>query len=194
MAKEGKAKVLNDSEFKRLLIVAKSGQFALRNVALLYSSFGLGLRAKEIASLTIADITDPNYKLLDEICLKRTMTKGEKQRYAYLTHKKVCDALAEYVETIQHHDRKKPLFQTQRKTRFTPNALQKLFKALYDKAGIVGASSHSGRRTFITRLIEQGADIKAVSRLAGHASIVTTAIYVEDNPDRLKRLTNLAVF
>ena len=194
MAKEGKAKVLNDSEFKRLLIVAKSGQFALRNVALLYSSFGLGLRAKEIASLTIADITDPNYKLLDEICLKRTMTKGEKQRYAYLTHKKVCDALAEYVASIQHHDRKKTLFQTQRKTRFTPNALQKLFKALYDKAGIVGASSHSGRRTFITRLIEQGADIKAVSRLAGHASIVTTAIYVEDNPDRLKRLTNLAVF
>ena len=44
------------------------------------------------------------------------------------------------------------------------------------------------------RLIEQGANIKAISRLAGHASIVTTAIYVEDNPDRLKRLTNLAFF
>ena len=86
------------------------------------------------------------------------------------------------------------MFKTQRKTRFTPNALQKWFKSLYDKAGIIGASSHSGRRTFITRLIEQGGDIKAVSRLAGHASIVTTAIYVEDNPDRLKRLTNLAVF
>ncbi|MFM9210101.1 tyrosine-type recombinase/integrase, partial [Legionella pneumophila] len=56
------------------------------------------------------------------------------------------------------------------------------------------ASSHSGRRTFITRLIEQGADIKAVSRLAGHANIVTTAIYVEDNPDRLKRIANLAIF
>lgn len=194
MAKEGKAKVLTEAEFKRLLIVAKSGQFALRNIALLYCSFGLGLRAKEIASLKIADVTAPDYKLLDEVCLKRAMTKGEKQRYAYLTHKKVCEALVEYIESIQHHDRAKPLFQTQRKTRFTPNALQKWFKTMYDKAGIVGASSHSGRRTFITRLIEQGADIKAVSRLAGHASIVTTAIYVEDNPDRLKRLTNLAVF
>lgn len=194
MPKEGKAKVLNDAEFKRLLIVARSGQFASRNTALLYCSFGLGLRAKEIASLTIADVTDPNYKLLDEICLKRDMTKGEKQRYAYLTHKKVCDALEEYIKTVAHCDRNKPLFQTQRKSRFTPNALQKWFKSLYDKAGIIGASSHSGRRTFITRLIEQGADIKAVSRLAGHASIVTTAIYVEDNPDRLKRLTNLAVF
>ena len=194
MQKEGKAKVLSEAEFKRLLIVARSGQLALRNVALLYCSFGLGLRAKEIATLTIADITDVHYKLRDEICLTRAMTKGEKQRYAYLTHKKVCDALEEYIPSIQHHDRKKPLFQTQRKTRFTPNALQKWFKSLYDKAGIIGASSHSGRRTFITRLIEQGGDIKAVSRLAGHASIVTTAIYVEDNPDRLKRLTNLAVF
>jgi integrase/recombinase XerD len=194
MSKEGKAKVLSEAEFKRLLIVAKSGQFALRNVALLYCSFGLGLRAKEIASLKLMDITDSDYKLLDEVCLKRAMTKGEKQRYAYLTHKKVCDALDEYIKKIQHLDRTKPLFQTQRKTRFTPNALQKWFKSLYDKAGIVGASSHSGRRTFITRLIEQGADIKAVSRLAGHASIVTTAIYVEDNPDRLKRLTHLAVF
>ena len=194
MPKEGKAKVLTEAEFKRLLIVAKSGQFALRNIALLYCSFGLGLRAKEIASLKITDVTTPDYKLLDEVCLKRAMTKGEKQRYAYLTHKKVCDALEEYIESIRNHDRAKPLFQTQRKTRFTPNALQKWFKTMYDKAGIVGASSHSGRRTFITRLIEQGADIKAVSRLAGHASIVTTAIYVEDNPDRLKRLTNLAVF
>ncbi|MBA2655542.1 MAG: site-specific integrase [Tatlockia sp.] len=90
--------------------------------------------------------------------------------------------------------RDKPLFQTQRKSRFTPNALQKWFKALYDSAEIVGASSHSGRRTFINRLIGQGADIKAVSRFAGHASIVTTSIYVEDNPDRLKRIVNLALF
>ena len=194
MPKEGKAKVLTEVEFKRLLMAARSGQFALRNVALLYCSFGLGLRAKEMATLTIADITDVNYRLLDEICLTRAMTKGEKQRYAYLTHKKVCDALQEHITSIQHQDRTKALFQTQRRSRITANALQKWFKSLYDKAGITGASSHSGRRTFITRLIEQGADIKAVSRLAGHSSIVTTAIYVDDNPDRLKRLTHLAVF
>lgn len=194
MAREGKAKVLNESEFKRLLIVARSGQFALRNAAILYCSFGLGLRAKEMASLTIADITTPDYKLLDEICLKRAMTKGEKQRYVYLTHKKICDVLDEYIKTIKHLDRSRPLFQTQRKSRFTANAMQKWFKVIYDKAGITGGSSHSGRRTFITRLIEQGADIKAVSKLAGHASIVTTAIYVDDNPDRLKRLTELAIF
>ncbi|WP_419420483.1 tyrosine-type recombinase/integrase [Legionella sp. D16C41] len=51
---------------------------------------------------------------------------------------------------------------------------------------IIGASSHLGRRIFTTKLIEQGVNIKAVSRLASHASIVTTSIYVDDNFDRLK--------
>ncbi len=55
MASEGKAKVLNEAEFKRLLIVAKDGSFALRNVALIYCSFGLGLRVKEIAALSFGD-------------------------------------------------------------------------------------------------------------------------------------------
>ncbi len=194
MAREGKAKVLSEAEFKLVLLVAKVGKFATRNTALVYCSFGLGLRAKEIASLTIADVANVQYQLLDEICLKRSMTKGEKQRHVYLTHKKIRDVLQAHVNELKDTPRNKALFQTQRKSRFTANTLQKWFKSLYDKAGIHGASSHSGRRTFITRLIEQGADIKAVSRLAGHANIVTTAIYVEDNPERLKRIANLALF
>lgn len=194
MAREGKAKVLTEAEFKRLLMVAKNAQMPERNIAILYCSFGLGLRAKEIASLKLSDITDSQYKLLDEICLTRSMTKGQKLRYAYLTHKKVREALEAHIKTLIGTNRENPLFLTQRKSRFTANVLQQWFRTLYDKAGIVGASSHSGRRTFITRLIENGVDIKAVSRLAGHSNIVTTAIYVEDNPDRLKRIANLALY
>lgn len=194
VAREGKAKVLSEAEFKRLLLVAKDSSKAARNVALIYCSFGLGLRAKEIASLSIADIADAKYLLLDEICLKRAMTKGEKQRFAYLINDKIRKALQAHLNNLNNPSREKPFFQTQLKSRFSANSLQKWFKAMYDQAGIVGASSHSGRRTFITRLIEQGADIKAVSRLAGHANIVTTAIYVEDNPDRLKRIANLALY
>lgn len=194
MAREGKAKVLSEAEFTLLILVAKEGKFSVRNLALVYCSFGLGLRAKEIASLTIADVADFNYQLLDELCLKRSMIKGEKQRFAYLTHKKIREALQAHLNDLRGMSLDKAFFQTQRRSRFTANTLQKWFKSLYDKAGIHGASSHSGRRTFITRLIEQGADIKAVSRLAGHANIVTTAIYVADNPERLKRIANLALF
>ena len=88
MAREGKAKVLTENEFKLLLIVAKEGKYALRNQALIYCSFGLGLRAKEIAALTIADVANVHYQLLDELNLKRSMTKGEKQRKVYLCRAK----------------------------------------------------------------------------------------------------------
>lgn len=110
MPKEGKARVLSEAEFKRLLIVAKDGQFAIRNSALVYCSFGLGLRVKEIASLTIADVADYNYQLLEEICLKRSMTKGEKQRYAYLANEKIRKALQAHLDTLQHVARDKPFF------------------------------------------------------------------------------------
>ena len=61
-------------------------------------------------------------------------------------------------------------------------------KRLYREAGISNASSHSGRRTLITRLAERGVDLKAIAEIAGHSSIRTTAVYVESNPRRLARI------
>ena len=199
MPKEGKARVLDENEFKRLLLVARDAQMSERNVAIIYCSFGLGLRAKEIAALKISDIFDEKLNVLEEVNLTRSMTKGEKQRHIYINNKKISKALSEHIKTRQKKEGalfryNDWLFKTQRKESFSPDILQKWFRKLYDKAGIKGASSHSGRRTFITRLIEQGADIKAVSNLAGHASITTTAGYVDSNPDRLKRISSLAVF
>lgn len=199
MPKEGKSRVLSEAEFKRLLIIAKEGTFGVRNVAIVYCSFGLGLRVKEISSLKISDVFDSQFKVLDEINLKRRMTKGEKQRHVYITNQKLANALQLHLQNMRDREKEQFnkqswLFKTQRGSRFHPDVLQKWFRKLYDKTGLTGASSHSGRRTFITRLIEQGADIKAVSRLAGHASIVTTSEYVEDNPDRLKRISSLALF
>jgi len=199
MAKEGKARVLSENEFKRLLVIARDGQFPARNVAIIYCSFGLGLRAKEIASLKVSDIFDEELNVYEEANLTRSMTKGEKQRHIYIDNKKIITALSEHIRDMKKHEKscfnyRGYLFKTQRKAKFHPDVLQKWFRKLYDKAGISGASSHSGRRTFITRLIEQGADIKTVSHLAGHSSITTTAGYVETNPNTLKRVASMAVF
>jgi integrase/recombinase XerD len=192
--REGQAKVLTESEFRRVVNAMKKEAHAKRNVALLYCSFGLGLRAKEMASLRIRHVLGADGELVDEINLDGSMTKGNKQRHAYLTNPKVVDAIREYL-----NERRKgegilfnfdsPLFRSQKGGQFSPNTLQQLFRRMYGKARLQGASSHSGRRTFATTLIEKGVDIKAVSTLMGHASIGMTARYVEDNPVRLKQIS-----
>lgn len=191
--REGQAKVLSESEFKKVVNLARKKAHAKRNIALLYCSFGLGMRAKEMAALKIEHVLAIDGSMLEEINLDSSMTKGRKQRHAYLTNPKVIEAFSEYLEDRKNRDGDlfgydAPLFRSQRGSAFTPNTLQQLFHRMYTAARVYGASSHSGRRSFATTLIEKGVDIKAVSTLMGHASIAMTAKYVENNPRRLKQI------
>ena len=135
----------------------------------------------------------PAGAIKDEVLLTRATTKGRKQRLVYLTNKDVRKALATYLDERRQTeaivaDSLTPLFKSRKGGGFTPNTMQMLFKKMYRWAGLDQASSHSGRRTFATSLIEQGVDIKAVSSLMGHASVSMTARYVDDNPLRLRRI------
>lgn len=191
--KEGKAKVLTEQELRRTLRVINKKPHAKRNTALLWCSFGLGLRVKELSSLRIEHVLGADGRLLEEVNLGSAMTKGSKQRFVYLTNPSLTEALKSYLTERQDQEgilfsRQAALFTSQKGGAFTPNTLQQLFHRMYAEAKIHGASSHSGRRTFATTLIEKGADIKAVSRLMGHSSISMTAQYVEDNPLRLKQM------
>lgn len=198
MPREGKAKVLTEAELKRVIRVAAGGSSPLRDEALLTLSFGLGLRVKELASLDIQDVLASSGHLREEVRLKKHQTKGGTPRHCYLTNPKVKKALLAYLEDRRDREgmcfnREAPLFKSSRGLRFSPNSLQQVFHRLYRVAGLEGASSHSGRRTFATRLIERGVDIKAVSSLMGHASIAMTAHYVQDNPERLKLISEHAL-
>lgn len=191
--KEGKAKVLAEQELRRTLRVISKKSHAKRNAALLWCSFGLGLRAKELASLRVEHVLGLDGHLLEEVNLSSAMTKGAKQRFVYLTNFHLKEALENYLAERQLEEGilfnpRAALFISQKGGAFTPNTLQQLFHRIFMEAKVQGASSHSGRRTFATTLIEKGADIKAVSRLMGHSSISMTAHYVEDNPLRLKQM------
>lgn len=191
--KEGSAKVLSDRELSRVVNVVKKKAHAKRNVALLYCSFGLGLRAKEMAALKVKHVFGVDGDMLEEINLTGAMTKGSKQRHAYLTNPKVVGAIRDFITDRQKREGilfnlEAPLFKSQKGGSFSPNSLQQLFHRMYLDAKLQGASSHSGRRTFATTLIEKGVDIKAVSTLLGHASVTMTAKYIQDNPVRLKQI------
>jgi integrase/recombinase XerD len=77
------------------------------------------------------------------------------------------------------------------KAGFNANSLAQTFALLYEGAGLEGASSHSGRRTFLTNLANKGTAIHILKALAGHRSISTTAAYLYSSPSQLKAAVEL---
>jgi integrase/recombinase XerD len=188
----GKARVLTKNEIEiaisRVKFNPNYGKHKLRDSSLLASSYYLGLRAKELAGLKFKNIIDLNNEVVTTLDL--TITKNSKARTIYIPEA-LRVILAEFINSYTYSPRpNEALFKSQKGTAFSPNTLQCLLKRIYVKCALENCSSHTGRRSFATRLIEEGADIKAVSSLMGHSSINMTANYVEDNPHRLAKMVN----
>ena len=83
------------------------------------------------------------------------------------------------------------MFQTQKGKRFNTNALTTLIKRLYERVGIVGATSHSGRRTFITKLATSGVNVRVIAEAVGHSNISITNRYIEINDDLIGNAVEL---
>ena len=77
----------------------------------------------------------------------------------------------------------------------SPGAVADWFHDLYRALGFGGASSHSGRRTFVTRaakaVISAGGSLRDVQQLVGHASLATTQKYIEGDTEAKRKLVNL---
>ncbi|RLA43537.1 MAG: site-specific integrase, partial [Gammaproteobacteria bacterium] len=85
----------------------------------------------------------------------------------------------------------RPLIRSQKGAAFSANSLCQLFLRIYSAAGIDGASSHSGRRTFITNLAHKGVSAKVLMTLAGHQHMSTTQRYIDVNDRMLKEAVEL---
>jgi integrase/recombinase XerD len=100
--------------------------------------------------------------------------------------------LAAYVKTdCPNKPLSSPLFVSQKNGAFSPNTMCQLFLNVYSGCGIKGASSHSGRRTFITNLASKSVSVRVLAELAGHSSIATTQRYIEVNDDQLRKAVEL---
>lgn len=189
--KSGKARYVEPDELI-LTFESLKGKHALRNKVILYFSHYLGLRAKELAALKVGDVYDLKRQTLKELVqLVGAYTKGDKYREVFLVNAHAKKYLLDYL--IQHRDlleESAPLFQSQkisndRKGHFSADTMQKMIARIYKNAGIK-ATSHSGRRSFATNLINSNADIYSVMQLMGHSSIQTTQEYFSSNPNKLK--------
>lgn len=186
----GPAPILSPEEIRRVLRLMKTRpRFATRAEVAFNLSFYLGLRAKEISSLRWGDVFEEGGRVRDVLHLKAAYTKGSKTRDVFLSSPRLRQVLSQFA--LRYPEGRKPdapLFRSQKGGHLTAGSMARFLKQLYVEAGIPRASSHSGRRTFITGLAERGIDLKAISLLAGHSNIRTTAMYVDNNPIRLARI------
>ena len=188
--KMGQAKTLTDQELKRVLNFVACQKHAQRNRAMLLITHYSGMRVGEVAALRIGDVWSAESGVKPEVRLLPEQTKGKHPRAVFIPQK-LRRELAAYLATIDRTDISKPLFSTQKRDHFTANTLCQHFHWLYRQAGIAGASSHSGRRTFITALANKGVGVRVLMALAGHRNISTTQAYIDVNDEMKRRAVEL---
>ncbi len=192
------AKVLTQTEIKRLLRVVSTTKHAARNRLVVMLSYMAGLRACEIAALKVGDVInelkDGSWEVKTEAVLKSNQTKGNKAQtvvFSSALRKEIAGYYAQSEETIEMIDF---LIMSQKKSGFSSQTIQNLFRELYAAAAISNASSHSGRRTFITTLSERGVSVRVIQALARHSSLQTTALYLDTGIDKLRAAVENVTF
>jgi integrase/recombinase XerD len=186
----GQAKTFTPAELDAVLRYVSSRRYALRNRLIILMSFWAGMRVGEIAALRVEDVVDGSGRVKAEVRLDASQTKGSYARTVFLPQK-LRDELQHYVDSRSVRDRNLPLFMTAGGKPFTANVLTQHFFWLYRKAGIEGASSHSGRRSFITTLASKGIGVRVLASLAGHRSIAVTQKYIDVNDDMKRNAVEL---
>ena len=186
------AKTLTATEVRRVLDYTATRKHSTRNRALLMTTFLSGMRVGEVASLRLRDVIDSDGAIRTEIRLSAEQTKGNEARVVFV-NEKLRKELEHYVKTLKIKDTNKKFFYSQKSKSdgFTANTLTQFFHYLYKRAGIDGASSHSGRRTFITNLASKGVGVRVLMSLSGHKNISTTQAYIDVNDDMKRRAVEL---
>lgn len=182
LAKTGSRDIdpLSGSELNRFLDAAKDN---LRDKAMLELFFSTGLRLSELCSLNRdIDLTK------DEFSIRG---KGDKVRVVFISDR-AKSALRDYLNSRK--DMAEPLFvnesfRTTADARITPRSVQRIVKTYATKAGIYKkVTPHVLRHSFATDLLSNGADMRSVQMMLGHANIATTQVYTHVTDKQLREV------
>ena len=185
MALSKQAKTLNKNQISAVQNYLAGRRNALRNQVIFLLSVKAGLRAKEIAYLRWEMVLDADGTLSTELALHNDASKGKSGRRIPL-NKDLRFGLAKLMKE-RRNDRRfstsDHVIRTERADRTSPQAIVNMFSQWYGDLGLIGCSSHSGRRTFITnaarKITTVGGSLRDVQYLAGHSSLQTTERYIE---------------
>lgn len=151
-----------------------------RNLAIIELLYGGGLRISELINLRVRDV---NLKIGFVKCL------GKRGRERIVpVGKKALDAVKNYISARVFSDNDF-LFLNPSGAKFSRTGIWKIIKKLCLNAGLTHCiTPHTFRHSFATHILQNGADIRVVQELLGHASITTTQIYTHITQKELKRI------
>ncbi len=190
------AKVLSEKEIKKVIKVIDAKRHSTRNRCMFLLTHGSGMRVGEVAALRLCDVLMSDGSIKSEVYLSAQQTKGSKGRTVYLSDK-MRDEIKLYLMTrfklkdllaVTLTDTSRALFTNQKDCNrgFSASTACQMFHYWYKEAKIEGASSHSGRRGFITNLANKGVHVRILQELAGHSSIAVTQKYIDVNHNKLR--------
>lgn len=156
---------------------------ATRNVAILVLLISSGMRISEVSTLNLNDFDSNEHTILIH-------GKGNKERLMYLSSKNVTSSLDDYLKIRKHFKPQcESIFLNKYGTRLSIFSIENIFKKYQILSGInQSATPHYLRHTFATKLLDNGADLRSVQELLGHASIMTTQIYTAVSMERKKEV------
>jgi integrase len=175
--------------------LGKRSRYAVRDRAMFLLSIKAGLRAKEIANLKWSMVTDAEGSMLDVMALPNKASKGAGGGRTIPMNRDLKTALVELAADLDDRQGDDPVIASERGGPMNAGAVTMWFWRVYRGLGFKGASSHSGRRTFITRaakkVVEAGGSLRDVQQLAGHSSLSTTQRYIEGDSEAKRKLVDL---
>lgn len=185
------AKILSLNQLARMLRHVSHSRHADRDRVMVLLSVKAGLRAGEIAKLTWPMLLTADGELSDRIELCDHAAKKQSGRIIPIN-----PVLRRALIKLRRAGQKVgPVIQSERGGAMRPSSVVNWFRELYAELGLEGCSSHSGRRTFITRaarLVHRaGGSLRDVQQLAGHRSIEQTQSYIDGDGAAKRRLVSL---
>ena len=192
------SKVLNKQQIEMVSSHLRSKRNGLRNQTIFLLSVKCGLRSKEISKLSWKEVCNSNGEVDNCISLTNRSSKGLSGRIIPL-HKDVRHNL---IELLDNHKQFRSfdintsfVVRTERSPFTTSQTIVNMFQKWYRTLGLVGCSSHSGRRTFITETSKKislvGGSLRDIQMMVGHSSLQTTQRYIESDSESQRKVVDL---
>ena len=183
------AKTLTEAQQRTVLSYVKDTRHPSRNELMFLLSVDAGLRAKEIAALEWSMVTDASGELTDTIRLQDKASKGSSGGVVYMSAR-LAKAFARFQASTPHNSG--IVIRSQTGKPMSAQVVVNWFFDTYRALGFEGCSSHSGRRTAITRWARKissvGGSLRDVQALARHSSLAMTQRYIEVSEDACRRV------